>query len=142
MRDFPYGRGFTLGGSEPNVHAVVANSENHLLVECNKYGSDIKGAFEEACRITNKIEEFGGKFARNEHLGFITSSPSNLGTGMTAQATVYLASMSPDQINKLASTHNLTAIKHPEWQEYYNVSTTRSLGHTEVEIINGMEPGL
>ena len=52
-------------------------------------GSDIREVFERLSRASTEIEKIA-KFARDDHLGYITSCPSNLGTGLRASVHIKL----------------------------------------------------
>jgi creatine kinase/arginine kinase len=59
-------------------------------------GSDIKEVFERVARAANDIEKIA-KFAHDDHLGYITSCPSNLGTGLRASVHIKLPKLSQKQ---------------------------------------------
>lgn len=52
-------------------------------------GSDIREVFERLARAVDGIEKVA-KFAHDDHLGYITSCPTNLGTGMRASVHIKL----------------------------------------------------
>lgn len=52
-------------------------------------GSDIREVFERLVRGVNKIGE-NIQFAHDDHLGYVTSCPSNLGTGLRASVHIKL----------------------------------------------------
>ena len=52
-------------------------------------GSDIKGVFERLSRACATMEK-KIKFAHNDHLGYITSCPTNLGTALRASVHIKL----------------------------------------------------
>ena len=52
-------------------------------------GSNIGEVFERLSRAAAKIEE-KAKFAKNDHLGYITSCPTNVGTGLRASVHIHL----------------------------------------------------
>lgn len=55
-------------------------------------GADIKAVFERLSKACAHIEKVA-KFAHDDHLGFITSCPTNLGTGLRASVHVYLPNL-------------------------------------------------
>lgn len=58
-------------------------------------GSDIHTVFERLSRAAAHIETVC-KFSHDEHLGYITSCPTNLGTAMRASVHIRLPKLSKD----------------------------------------------
>ena len=52
-------------------------------------GAAIKEVFDRLCRAAAKIEEYCN-FAHDEHLGYITSCPTNLGTALRGSVHIKL----------------------------------------------------
>lgn len=48
-------------------------------------------------KVLNKLEKIG--FAQNEQLGYLTTSPKNLGTGMNLYAELYTMTNQSDYTN-------------------------------------------
>ena len=48
--------------------------------------------FDRLCRAAKQIEEYA-EFAHDEHLGYITSCPTNLGTAMRASVHIKLPNL-------------------------------------------------
>ena len=59
-------------------------------------GADIKAVFERLCRAAKHIETVC-KFAHDDHLGYITSCPTNLGTALRASVHIKLPNLSKDK---------------------------------------------
>merc|ERR1711982_104314 len=64
---------------------VWVNEEDHMRIVSMEKGDDIKAIFTRFANATEAIQkcckEEGYDFMHNEHLGFILTCPSNLGTG-------------------------------------------------------------
>jgi len=58
-------------------------------------GGDIGAVFERLARAAKHIETVT-KFAHNDHLGYITSCPTNLGTAMRASVHIRLPTLMKD----------------------------------------------
>ena len=56
-------------------------------------GSNIGAVFERLSKAAALIEE-QAKFAKDDHLGYITSCPTNLGTGLRASVHIKLPKLS------------------------------------------------
>lgn len=96
----------------------------------------------------SKIEKVA-KFANDEHLGYITSCPTNLGTGMRASVHVRLPKLAqhPERFQAIADKYHcqIRGI-HGEHSEavggVYDVSNMRRLGHSEVSLVQDMYNGV
>ena len=85
-RDWPDARG--IWHSESKNFLVWVNEEDHIRVISMQKGGDMREVFQRFCTGLNKVEAAikasGHDFMWNEHLGFILTCPSNLGTGLRA----------------------------------------------------------
>ncbi|KAJ7376392.1 hypothetical protein OS493_034914 [Desmophyllum pertusum] len=83
-RDWPDARG--IWHNESKNFLVWVNEEDHTRVISMEKGGNMKGVFERFCTGLNKVEAAikgkGYGFMWNEHLGYILTCPSNLGTGL------------------------------------------------------------
>nr|XP_042125208.1 creatine kinase M-type [Peromyscus maniculatus bairdii] len=77
---------------------VWVNEEDHLRVISMEKGGNMKEVFRRFCVGLQKIEEIfkkaGHPFMWNEHLGYVLTCPSNLGTGLRGGVHVKLANLS------------------------------------------------
>ncbi|XP_044291390.1 creatine kinase M-type [Varanus komodoensis] len=77
---------------------VWVNEEDHLRVISMQKGGNMKEVFRRFCVGLQKIEEIfkqaGHPFSWNEHLGYILTCPSNLGTGLRGGVHVKLPHLS------------------------------------------------
>ncbi len=55
-------------------------------------GADLGAVFERLSRAAGLIEKVA-KFAHDEHLGYITSCPTNLGTALRASVHIFLPNL-------------------------------------------------
>jgi arginine kinase len=71
-------------------------------------GADIAKVFDRLCRACRAINEFV-EFSRDDHLGFITSCPTNLGTGLRASVHIKLANLArqKDLMESIAEKYEL-----------------------------------
>jgi creatine kinase len=85
-RHWPEARGVFAADS----HKMVAwlNEEDHLRLISLQKGDDVFTAFENFAKamtsVERGLEQQGYSFAHSPHLGYISSCPSNLGTGLRA----------------------------------------------------------
>ena len=86
-RDWPSGRGVFMNRAK--TFLVWINEEDHLRIISMEPGADVASVFERLTRGAAFLEKFI-TFNRNDHLGYITSCPSNLGTGLRASVHIKL----------------------------------------------------
>lgn len=86
-REWPEARGIFHNVNK--TFLVWVNEEDQLRIISMQPGSDIREVFERLARGVNEIEKVA-KFAHDDHLGYITSCPSNLGTGLRASVHIKL----------------------------------------------------
>lgn len=83
-RDWPDARG--IWHNDKKNFLVWVNEEDHTRVISMEKGGNMKAVFERFCTGLNKVEAAikakGYGFMWNEHLGYILTCPSNLGTGL------------------------------------------------------------
>uniref|UniRef100_A0A8D3BD73 creatine kinase n=1 Tax=Scophthalmus maximus TaxID=52904 RepID=A0A8D3BD73_SCOMX len=95
-RDWPDGRG--IWHNDNKTFLVWVNEEDHLRVISMQKGGNMKEVFRRFCVGLQKIEEIFKKhnhgFMWSEHLGYILTCPSNLGTGLRGGVHVKLAKLS------------------------------------------------
>merc|ERR1719246_5103 len=92
-RNWPKGRG--IFHNEEKTFLVWVNEEDQLRIISMQPGADIGAVFERLSRAAAAIEKVT-KFAHNEHLGYITSCPTNLGTAMRASVHIRLPLLMKD----------------------------------------------
>ena len=86
-REWPEGRG--IFHNDAKTFLVWVNEEDQLRIISMQPGSDIREVFERVSRAATDIEKIA-KFAHDDHLGYITTCPSNLGTGLRASVHIKL----------------------------------------------------
>ena len=107
-RDWPSGRG--IFHNDAKTFLVWVNEEDQLRIISMQKGADIKAVFKRLSIAATEIEhvaKFGpkkhvAKFAHDDHLGYITSCPTNLGTGMRASVHVKVPNLTKDGTDKRA----------------------------------------
>lgn len=145
-RNWPHGRG--IYHNDEKTFLVWINEEDELRIISMQNGGDIKQVFQ---RLTTAISELEKKmkFAFSEHLGYITSCPTNLGTAMRASVHIKLPKLSADMdaFKAITDKHHLQIRGiHGEHSEseggVYDISNRRRLGVTEVECVQDMYDGV
>merc|ERR1711907_136302 len=145
-RDWPSGRGIFHNDSK--TFLVWANEEDQLRIISMQPGSDIAAVFERLCRAAKHIETVC-KFSHDEHLGYITSCPTNLGTAMRASVHIKLPKLMADKetFNKIAAEYyvQIRGIhgEHTETDDgVFDISNLRRLGRSEKDLVQDMINGV
>lgn len=84
--------------------SVMINEEDHIRLQVMRSGLDPDGAFELADRLDTFLDE-QLHFAFDDNLGYLTSCPTNLGTGMRASVMLHLPALQENgSIAQLSAT--------------------------------------
>jgi len=107
-RDWPDGRGFFINKDKTLV--VWVNEEDHSRIVSMQQGDqgtggcDMGAVFERFCKAINTIEaelkKDGYEYMFSDHLGYILTCPSNLGTGIRAGCHVKLPNLQKHELFK------------------------------------------
>ena len=144
--DWPSGRG--IYHNDEKTFLVWVNEEDQLRIISMQNGGDIKEVF---TRLTTAIKSLEKKidFSYNNHLGYITSCPTNLGTAMRASVHIKLPNVSSNMeaFEKITDKYYLQIRGiHGEHSEseggIYDISNKRRLGVTEVQCVQDMYDGV
>jgi len=93
--DWPYGRGCWQSDDEQCI--IWFGEEDQLRIMCMKKGTKLNEVFDRLKTLLDSVESIDGiKFARSDDYGYITSCPSNLGTGMRASVHIKLPNLTAD----------------------------------------------
>lgn len=81
--------------------SVMLNEEDHIRIQTISPGLSLKECWDLSNKIDDVIEE-SVDYAFDNELGYVTSCPTNIGTGMRASVMVHLPALSiTNQIDKL-----------------------------------------
>ena len=145
-RDWPSGRG--IFHNKDKTFLVWINEEDQLRIISMQPGADILAVFTRLSIAAAEIEK-KAKFAHDDHLGYITSCPTNLGTALRASVHIKLPFLCKDkkQFNEIADKFyvQIRGI-HGEHSESddgtYDISNKRRLGRSEVDLVQDMYNGI
>ena len=137
--------GLALNDLQNNV--VVLNSEEHIKISSVSGELSLKETFIQCDSLDDELnEEFG--FAYDNKLGFLTSSPEKVGTGMVVSAVVHLPALVitgkfvdviDDLEDSLFSIGGFFNIGETVEGSYFEVSNKFTLGVSEEEILKMFE---
>ena len=86
-RNWPEGRG--IFHNNEKTFLVWVNEEDQLRIISMQPGADIGAVFTRLAKAAGHIETVA-RFAHDNHLGYITSCPTNLGTALRASVHIAL----------------------------------------------------
>jgi len=125
---------------------VWVNEEDQMRIVSMEKGDDIKAIFTRFANATKTIQDVlkgeGYDFMHNEHLGFILTCPSNLGTGLRAGAMVKVPLFSAradfkDVLKKMRLQARGTAgVDSASTGGTWDISNSDRLGMSEVQLCN------
>jgi protein-arginine kinase len=92
--DWPYGRGAYQ--SKDGGFIVWVGEEDHLRIMAMKKGTVLNEVFDRLKDACDVVENIAGKFAHSEDFGYVTSCPTNLGTGMRASVHIKVPRLTAD----------------------------------------------
>lgn len=140
------GRGLVVSRDESM--AIMVNEEDHLRVQSLRPGMDLRGAFECADKLDDEIDA-NVEYAFSRKHGYLTSCPTNVGTGMRASVMLHLPGlliineMHPivKGLNKIGlAVRGLWGEGTEAVGNMFQVSNQMTLGKNEQEIIAQLEP--
>jgi protein arginine kinase len=132
--------------SENESVSIMINEEDHLRIQCLYPGFQIKEAWTLASGIDDIFEE-AADYAFDEKRGYLTTCPTNVGTGIRASVMMHLpALVLTNQINRILSAVTQVGLAvrglYGEGSEalgnLFQVSNQITLGQSEHEIIDNL----
>lgn len=126
--------------------SIMVNEEDHIRIQSFASGMDIRAAFAAA----NEVDDLLSKkfdYAYDENFGYLTTCPSNVGTGMKASYTLHLPALSNSRkiqglVNELGhfglTMRPVYSNKGNAEGHIYQISNQRTLGQMEEEILENL----
>ncbi|XP_072036165.1 creatine kinase U-type, mitochondrial-like [Amphiura filiformis] len=149
-RDWPDARG--IWHNEDKNFLIWVNEEDHTRVISMEKGGNMKRVFERFCRGLNNVEslikEKGWEFMWNEHLGYILTCPSNLGTGLRAGVHLKIPHLSKDpRFGDILKSLRLQkrgtgGVDTAAVGDTFDISNNDRLGKSEVQLVQTLIDGL
>merc|ERR1712071_490726 len=145
-RDWPSGRG--IFHNDAKTFLVWVNEEDQLRIISMQKGAGILEVFDRLCRAAAHIETVC-KFSHDDHLGYITSCPTNLGTALRASVHIKLPKLmkNKEKFDSIAEKFyvQIRGIhgEHTETDDgVFDISNRRRLGKSEKELVQDMINGV
>ena len=124
--------------------SIMLNEEDHIRIQTLEKGMSLKECWNESTKIDDIIEEHVD-YAFDKELGYVTSCPTNIGTGMRASVMVHLPALSiTNQIDKLlygisqlgVSVRGVYGEGTKSMGHLYQISNQGTLGASEETLID------
>ncbi|MCT4606257.1 MAG: protein arginine kinase [Marinisporobacter sp.] len=141
-----YEKGGVLLNKDESV-SVMINEEDHIRIQCLLPGFQLEEALNIANKVDDTIEE-EVKYAFDEKLGYLTSCPTNVGTGIRASVMLHLPALRMtgymNRILQAASQIGL-AVRgiYGEGTEFvgnlFQISNQLTLGRSEKDIVGNLK---
>ncbi|MDR1705608.1 MAG: protein arginine kinase [Clostridiales bacterium] len=128
--------------------SIMLNEEDHIRIQSIYPGDNIDNAYESAEIMEAMIEERGCRYAYDHEYGYLTSCPTNTGTGLRASLMLHLPALEASKfISKLVPALGKFGMTvrgiHGEGSEslgaVYQLSNQITLGKSEQEILQQLK---
>merc|ERR1719230_2341438 len=145
-REWPANRG--IFHNDAKTFLVWVNEEDQLRIISMQKGSNILEVFKRLSIAAGKIEE-KAKFASDDHFGYVSTCPTNMGTGLRASVHINLPKLMKNKdLHQSIADKYFVQIRgiHGEHTEtddgVFDISNLRRLGRNEVDLVQDMYDGV
>ncbi|NGZ78105.1 protein arginine kinase [Saccharibacillus alkalitolerans] len=127
--------------------SIMVNEEDHLRIQCLYPGFQVKEAWERATSVDDVLEAYID-YAFDDRRGYLTSCPTNVGTGLRASVMIHLpALVMTHQIGRVLNAVSQVGLTvrgiYGEGSEaqgnLFQISNQITLGQSEKEIVDNLE---
>ena len=131
---------------EENI-CIMINEEDHIRLQVTSAGLELENLLNLAIEIDKKLEQLV-PYAYNDKYGFLTSCPTNVGTGLRASVMVHLPALTKTgNIRKVLEVVNNFDMNirgvygegSKSSGDIYQISNKQSLGISEQEVIRNLK---
>ncbi len=139
-------KGALLINDDENI-CIMVNEEDHLRIQVFDAGFNINNLMNLAIEIDEKLSK-QINYAYNEKYGYLTSCPTNVGTGLRASVMVHLPALTKTRnIGKILEVINNFGMNirgvygegSKKFGDMYQVSNKQTLGISEKETIKNLK---
>jgi len=139
-RSWPEARGLFLAEKQQMVSWL--NEEDHMHLMAIQPGGDLQAAFGRFVRTMQGLEELlakqGKSFCHTEHLGYITTCPSNLGTALRVSVMLNIPLFSRHVNFKKVCRRLNVHLRKGTVEGHYDIGNIDRFGSSEVDQVNGV----
>jgi creatine kinase len=124
---------------------IWCNAYDHVWLISNSKGGDVQGVFKRMSKamwaLETSLKQRGHGFVEDRRLGFLNSSPADIGTALRASVYIKLVRLGQHKgFDSLMKRLHLEA--HAEQYCIFDIGNAEALGKTEVQLINIMIHGV
>jgi creatine kinase len=150
-RDWPDGRGVFFDSDWKQTPGLIiwCNSQDHVWIMSNAAGGNVQAVFtrlsQAATALEDLLKERGHAFVEDPVLGFLNTSPKDLGTALRASVHIKLVRLGRlPGFAELLRRLRLEArpLQKDRYSGMFDVGNAERLGHSEVQLINTMIRGV
>lgn len=126
--------------SEDESVSILLNEEDHLRIQAFAGGMNLDKAWKLADKLDDKINK-SFSYAYHEKLGYLTSFPTNVGTGLRVSFMLHLPAIAgTKRLAGIASDIGRfgVTIRGSEAGNLYQIYNQKTLGQTEQEIMQNL----
>ena len=134
-QDWPSGRGVFHNDAKSLL--VWVNGEDQLQIISMQNGSGVVEMFDRMVRALDNIEATC-QYLRDDHLGFVTTCPSNLGTALDVSVHIKLKKFAARKNHFMAIANKYQVRVKPVKTGVFSICNAKKLGSTENMILYGM----
>jgi len=149
-RDWPDGRGVYLNNDKTFI--LWVNEEDHMRIVSMQKGGDMYAVFKRFCSGISNVERImkkdGNEYSWTEHLGYVLSCPSNLGTGIRAGVHIKIPNLSKHaEFNNILKKLRLQkrgtgGVDTMDNSGVFDISNGDRLGYSELELCQRVVDGV
>lgn len=154
-RDWPNARGIYCDTwkDTPNV-MIWCNAVDHIWIISNTKGGDVQGVFTRMSKavwaLETSLKQRGHCFVEDKRLGFLNTSPADIGTALRASVYIKLIRLGQhkgfqDLMRRLhleARAEEYSQSENKRYTGIFDIGNAEALGKTEVQLINIMIHGV
>ncbi len=128
-------------------YSLMVNEEDHLRLQTIRGGLQVRAAWRDADKIDTELSKTLD-FAFSDEFGYLTTCPSNTGTGMRLSVLIHLPGLTlADQMDHVArameeigfTVRGMYGEGTGKSGNMYQVSNQWTLGHTEQELVERLD---
>lgn len=131
--------------NEDLSQSIMVNEEDHLRMQVFRSGLDLGDAWQEASALDDKLAQHGD-YAFTNAFGYLSSCPTNLGTGLRASVMLHLPVLAQSnkrgalqQVGKMGLTlRGFQGEGSEATGNLYQLSNQVTLGRSEEDILAGL----
>ena len=127
--------------------SIMINEEDHIRIQCITSGFNLDDAYDSCDKIDNHLER-NLDYSFNERFGYLTSCPTNIGTGLRASVMIHLPALClSNRMNGILNAVSQVGMTirglYGEGSKasgnIYQISNQITLGLSEEEIVSNLK---